>query len=70
MICDKWMNILLYHSDLKEQPEQIYVSPNYNVIIEGLKCLCNLVFNSPVASTIASKNGTLEGIMKRVLTYR
>ncbi|GLV37142.1 ric8a [Carabus blaptoides fortunei] len=70
IICDNWMNILLYHSDLKEQPEEKSVSPNYTVIIEGLKCLCNLVFNSSVASTISSQNGTLEAIMKRVLTYR
>lgn len=40
------------------------------VMLEALKCLCNLVFNSQLAQRICSKNGCVEGIIQRLKTYK
>ncbi|XP_065172750.1 synembryn-like [Atheta coriaria] len=43
---------------------------HYNIELESVKCLCNLIFNSRVASTMCCKNGTLEGITQRLKKSR
>lgn len=37
---------------------------------EAMKCLCNIIFNSPHAQALISKNHSLEGILKRLQTYK
>lgn len=73
LITEERINILLKLSGL-QKPEKILekkiIAPDYDIIIEALKCLCNLVFNSSAAQKICCRNGTLEGIIKRLLTYR
>lgn len=73
LINEDWINTLLKLSGL-QKPEKILeqrnIPPDYDIIIEALKCLCNLVFNSHTVQRISIKNGTLEGIIKRLLTYR
>lgn len=72
LINEDWINTLLKLSGL-QKPEKILeqrnIPPDYDIIIEALKCLCNLVFNSHTVQRISIKNGTLEGIIKRLLTY-
>lgn len=41
-----------------------------NVQVEALKCLCNLVFNSTACQQMCSKNAAVEGILKRLRTYK
>lgn len=36
------------------------------VIVEALKCLSNMTYNSPKVQTICSTNGTLNGIIRRL----
>lgn len=36
------------------------------VIVEALKCLCNLAYNSTKVQAICSNNGTLDGIIRRL----
>lgn len=36
------------------------------VVVEALKCLCNLAYNCPKVQTICSGNGTLDGIVQRL----
>lgn len=40
------------------------------LIIEALKCLCNLVFNSTQCQEMFSKNNAAEGIIRRIRTYK
>lgn len=37
---------------------------------EAMKCLCNIIFNSPRAQVLVSKNHSLEGIVKQLQTYK
>ena len=36
------------------------------VMSEAMKCLCNLIFNSPCAQVLSTKNHSLEGIVVRL----
>lgn len=39
------------------------------VIVEALKTLCNLIYNSPVVQRTCSSNGCIEGVMLRLKLY-
>lgn len=65
---EKWIDKLLHLSGLKHIDTE---QNNDNIIvIEALKGLCNLVFNSKVVQVICAKNEMVESITKRLLTYR
>lgn len=68
LVNDGWLNLIQKYSGLKTEDETI----NYqqDVAIEALKCLCNIIFNSPIALTVCVKSGTLEGIINRLKTYK
>lgn len=40
-----------------------------DVMVEGQKCLCNLIFNSTSAQVFCSKSGCVEGVVQRLKTY-
>lgn len=40
------------------------------VSVEALKCLCNLVFQSEKCQAMCLKNASIEGIVKRLRTYK
>lgn len=40
------------------------------ISVEALKCLCNLVFQSTNCQTMCLKNAAIEGIVKRLRTYK
>ncbi|KAJ8299039.1 hypothetical protein KUTeg_023099 [Tegillarca granosa] len=42
----------------------------FDVMVEALMCLCNLIFNSFPAQRVCSKNGCVEGIIQRLKTYK
>jgi hypothetical protein len=35
-------------------------------MLEAMKCLCNIIFNSPCAQALSTKNHSLEGIVVRL----
>jgi Guanine nucleotide exchange factor synembryn. len=37
---------------------------------EAMKCLCNIIFNSPCAQVLSTKNHSLEGIVVRLQAYK
>ena len=39
-------------------------------MLEALKCLCNMIFNSTCAQALCAKNHSIEGIVIRLRTYR
>lgn len=75
VVCEKWINTLLELSGLyqltvaddEQLPEQ---TPNNSTIVESLKCLCNLVFNSVSVQKMCTKNCMTEGIICRLRTYK
>jgi len=40
------------------------------LVVEGQKCLCNLIFNSPIIQRLCCHNSTIDGIMLRMKMYR
>lgn len=40
------------------------------ISVEALKCLCNLVFQSTNCQQMCLKNAAIEGIVKRLRTYK
>ncbi len=43
---------------------------SYTTVVEAQKCLCNIIFNSPVAQKACSTNGCVNGIIQRLKTYK
>lgn len=41
----------------------------FAVIVEGLKCLCNIVYNCKVAQEVCCSNKTVDCIILRLRTY-
>lgn len=39
-------------------------------MLEALKCLCNIIFHSPYAKALSSKNNSLEGVLMLLRTYK
>lgn len=74
LFCEKWLNILLYHAGLVPQEQALLMSSQafdtYDVIVEALKCLCNLVYNCVKAQQLCSQNHSVEAVMTRLHTYK
>ncbi|XP_065225602.1 synembryn isoform X2 [Planococcus citri] len=66
-INDQRIEDLLEHAALKgTNAEKVDKFKEHAIIVEALKCLCNMTFNSAKVQTICSTNGTLEGIIRRL----
>ncbi|XP_064602072.1 synembryn-A-like [Liolophura sinensis] len=78
LLTEETLSLLMLHAGLKdlseEEEDEDIVSNNQDgdaeVIVEAQKCLCNLIFNSPKAQKMCSKNGCVEGIVQRLKTYK
>ncbi|XP_034250142.1 synembryn-A [Thrips palmi] len=73
IICVQHIDLLLKHAGIVSQEEAIKLineKENFEVNLEALKCLSNIVFNSPKAQKICGTNNTMEGILNRLRTYR
>jgi hypothetical protein len=42
----------------------------FSVMLEAMKCLCNIIFQSPRAQVLSCKNNSLEGVVMRLQTYK
>lgn len=51
-------------------PEALQTTQDESIIIESLKCLCNLVFNSAMCQSMFNKLNAADGIIKRIRTYK
>ncbi|XP_067000319.2 synembryn-A [Anabrus simplex] len=74
LVCENWLGTLLRLAGLVSQEEALtrinQLNPDYEVILEALKCLCNIIFNSTTAQVLSSVNHSVEGIVMRLRTYR
>lgn len=62
---EEWLKLIQKHSGLDDENYKKPVKSE-TVAVEALKALCNIVFNSPVAMTQVTKNGTLDNIVQRI----
>lgn len=40
------------------------------IVVESLKCLCNLVFQNTVCQAMCLKNAAIDGILRRLRSYK
>lgn len=76
LICEKWINILIERAGLynyegvDEECVPINGIIEKDVVIEALKCLCNITFNSEVARALCAHTGIAQGLIARIRIYK
>lgn len=68
LVTDEWFELIQKHSGLSNLKFD-FDTDKLNIAVEVQKCLCNLVFNSPVAAGLCCKNGILEQLTDRLKLY-
>ncbi|XP_008942380.1 PREDICTED: synembryn-A-like, partial [Merops nubicus] len=63
------LKTLARHAGIEHSEELIREVPDLDVILESLKCLCNIVFSSPRAQELAAGAGLVVGLARRVKLY-
>ncbi|XP_067849709.1 synembryn-A-like [Heptranchias perlo] len=60
---------LAKHAGIDCCEQRVDGMPDLDVIVEALKCLCNVVFNSPAAQEIGAETRLVVGLSERVKLY-
>ncbi|KAL7992030.1 hypothetical protein Chor_016286 [Crotalus horridus] len=63
------LKTLARHAGIVYREEQILEVPDLDVILEALKCLCNIVFSSPRAQELMSEARFVVGLADRIKLY-
>ncbi|XP_067902863.1 synembryn-A-like isoform X2 [Heterodontus francisci] len=63
------MLALAKHAGIDYCEERMDGMPDADVIVEALKCLCNVVFNSPTAQAIGAESCMVLGLTERLKFY-
>ncbi|XP_054828619.1 synembryn-A isoform X1 [Eublepharis macularius] len=63
------LKTLARHAGIDYTEEQIREVPDLDVILEALKCLCNVVFSSHEAQELASEAQLVVGLTERIKLY-
>lgn len=69
VITEKNIRILMRLANLLDSTSMPII-PEDSVIVESLKCLCNLVFNSETCQSLFDRLNGVDGIVKRVRSYK
>ncbi|GJQ75109.1 putative guanine nucleotide exchange factor [Trypoxylus dichotomus] len=69
LVTKEYLNLVLYHAALKDEKD-ISKTIDYDIALEGLMCLCNIVFNATMPREMCCRNGTLETILKRLRHHK
>ncbi|EDL17960.1 synembryn-A [Mus musculus] len=64
------LHALACYADITVSEEPIPQSPDMDVLLESLKCLCNLVLSSPTAQMLAAEARLVVRLAERVGLYR
>lgn len=74
MICEKWIVTLIEKAGLFNfvDPEETadVDMPIKEVVVEALKCLCNIAFNSEVARALCAHTSIAQGLVARLRSYK
>lgn len=63
------LRTLSRHAGIDYSEELIREVPDLDVILESLKCLCNIVFSSPRAQELAAEARLMVGLARRIKLY-
>ncbi|XP_070622443.1 chaperone Ric-8A [Erythrolamprus reginae] len=63
------LKTLARHAGIVYREEQILEIPDLDVILEALKCLCNIVFSSPRAQELMAEARCVVGLTDRIKLY-
>ena len=63
------LKTLSRHAGIDYSEELIREVPDLDVILESLKCLCNIVFSSPRAQELTAEARLVVGLAKRIKLY-
>uniref|UniRef100_A0A8C6V897 Synembryn n=1 Tax=Naja naja TaxID=35670 RepID=A0A8C6V897_NAJNA len=63
------LKTLARHAGIVYREEQILEVPDLDVILEALKCLCNIVFSSPRAQELMAEARFVVGLTDRIKLY-
>lgn len=66
-ITNEQFDLLLNIANIGNHNETIL---NPAIAVEALKCLCNLVFQSTSCQMMCLKNAAIDGIVRRLRTYK
>ncbi|PNI27007.1 RIC8A isoform 14, partial [Pan troglodytes] len=64
------LQALACYADISVSEGSVPESPDMDVVLESLKCLCNLVLSSPVAQMLAAEARLVVKLTERVGLYR
>ncbi|OWR53358.1 putative synembryn-A [Danaus plexippus plexippus] len=74
LICEKWVLTLIERAGLFNfvDPEDTMDinMPAKEVVMEALKCLCNIAFNSEVARALCAHSSIAQGLVARLRSYK
>lgn len=66
---EEGLKTLSRHAGIDYSEELIREVPDLEVILESLKCLCNIVFSSPRAQELTAEARLVVGLTKRIKLY-
>lgn len=74
LICEKWILTLIEMAGLfnfVDPDDTVDVDmPIKEVVVEALKCLCNIAFNSEVARALCAHTSIAQGLVARLRSYK
>lgn len=74
LICEKWILTLIEMAGLfnfVDPDDTMDVDmPIKEIVVEALKCLCNLAFNSEVARALCAHTSIAQGLVARLRSYK
>lgn len=76
LICEKWIITLIERAGLynffepKDDTTLPIEVPDKEVVVESLKCLCNITFNSEVARALCAHTSIAQGLISRFKMYK
>lgn len=76
LICEKWITVLIERGGLynfigiEEDASVALIMPEKDIVLEALKCLCNIAFNSEVARALCAHTSIAQGLIARLRVYK
>ncbi|KAG7305225.1 hypothetical protein JYU34_009264 [Plutella xylostella] len=76
LMCEKWITILIEKAGLynfmrvDDEAMMSMTMPPQDIVVEAMKCLCNIAFNSEVARALCAHTSIAEGLVGRLRTYK
>lgn len=76
LICEKWITVLIDRGGLynfvgiEEGTSPALIMPKTEIVLESLKCLCNITFNSEVARALCAHTSIAQGLIARLRVYK